>query len=222
MRLFMSGQCERRGLVSLQRVAAFAGVEIGSRRELSIVLVFVAIGATCEFDFKKRVFAFRNMTLRTLHREMFPFERIGGGRVIFHRECRGFEAIDGVASRTLRPLRPLGELAVMRVGLVTVHARSKRDRLLEISTRMAERAVHGHMLSLQRVLRLGVIEVLIHRSQGNLLPTRGAVAGLAALRETAMMRIHVAIGALRERQSCIPRLAVGAGGMALFTLHLCV
>jgi hypothetical protein len=30
----------------------------------------------------------------------------------------------------------------------------------------------------------------------------------------------MAIGALRERQSCISRLAVAAGGMALFTLHL--
>jgi len=220
MRLFMSGQCERRGLVSLQRVAALTGVEIWSRRELSIVLVFVAIDATRELDFKQGVFAFRDMTLGTLHSEVFPFERIGGGRVIFRRKGRGFEAVDGVASGALRSLRLLGELAIMRVGLVTIHAGSKRDGLFEISTGMAKRAVHDHVLSLQRVLRLGVIEVLIHHRQGNPLPTRGAVAGLAALREAAMMRIRMAIGALRERQSCVPRFAVGAGGMALFTLHL--
>jgi hypothetical protein len=78
MRLFMSRQCELRGLISLQCVAAFAGVEIRSRCKLSIVLVFVAIGTAREFHFKKCVFAFRDMTLGALHREVFPFERIGG------------------------------------------------------------------------------------------------------------------------------------------------
>jgi hypothetical protein len=142
--------------------------------------------------------------------------------VIFRCEGRRFEAVDGMASCTLRPLRALGELAVMRVGLVTIHASGKRDGFLEISTGMAERAVHGHVLSLQRILCLRVIEVLIHHGQGNLLPTRSAVAGLAALREAAMMRIGVTIGALSERQSRIPRITVAARGMALFTLHLCM
>ncbi len=48
--LFMPRQRERRRLVSLQRVATFARVQIRSRSELPVVLIFMAIGAALELD----------------------------------------------------------------------------------------------------------------------------------------------------------------------------
>src|SRR5450631_662530 len=65
-----------------------------------------------------------------------------------------------------------------------------------------------------------MVEVLADRSQGNSLPAFGVVARLAALRETAVVRIVVAIRALGKRYSGVARFAVGARRVTLFTLHL--
>ena len=148
MRLFVTGQGKGGWFVALQRVAALAGVEVRSSGELPIVLVFVAIDTTRKLDLEKRVLAFGNMTLGAIDSEVFPFERIGRGRVIFRRERRRFETFHGVAARALRTSGPLGELAVVRIGLVTIHALCERDRLFEISTSMAARAIHGRVLAL--------------------------------------------------------------------------
>jgi len=220
VRFFVPGQRKRRRLVSLQRVAALAGVEVRRPSELSIVLVLVAIGAVRKLDLEERVLAFGNMTLGTFDREVFPFERISGSGMIFCRKGRRLKTIHGVAGRAFRPLGPLHELPIMWIGLVAIHALRERDRLFEISTSVAERAIHRRMLALQRVLGLRVIEVPTHRSQRNSFPAFGAVAGLAALRETAVVRIGVTIRALGKRYPGVARLAVGARCVALFTLHL--
>src|ERR1035441_5940838 len=115
-----------------------------------------------------------------------------------------------MAGRAFDTPRPLGELAVMRIGLVTIHALGEGDRLFEISARVATRTIHGGVLALQRILGLRVIEIPAHRSHGNSLPAFGVVAGLAALRETAVVRIGVAIRALGKRDSGVARFAVGA------------
>ena len=188
MRLFVPGQRKRRRLVSLQRVAALAGVEVRRPSELPIVLVLVAIGAVRKLDLEERVLAFGNMTLGAFDREVFPFERISGSGMIFCRKGRRFKTIHGVAGRALRTPGPLRELAIMWIGLVAIHALRERDRLFEISTSVAERAIHRRMLALQRILGIRVIEVPTHRSQRNSFPAFGAVAGLAALRETAVVR----------------------------------
>ena len=148
MRLLVAGQRERRGFVPLQRVASLAGIEVRSPGELPIVLVFVAISATRKHNLEQCVFALGNMTLGAFDGEVFAFERIGRGRVIFRRERRRFETFHGVAARALRTSGPLGELAVVRIGLVTIHALCERDRLFEISTSMAARAIHGRVLAL--------------------------------------------------------------------------
>ncbi len=107
----------------------------------------------------------------------------------------------------------------MRI-FVTVAALGKRDRLFEISASMALGTIDGGMLSFQRELRLRVIEMRSHRLQRDILPTACVVAGGTALRETAVMRIFVAIGTLVERNSRILRLAIGAIRMTLRALHL--
>jgi len=76
------------------------------------------------------------------------------------------------------------------------------------------------VLPLQQILGLRVIEVSVHRSQRNFLPAFCVVARLAALRETAVMRIRVTIRAFGKRYPGVARLAVGARGVALFTLYL--
>lgn len=137
MRVLVPGQRKRRGLVSLQRVAALAVVEVWSRRELPLMLIFVAIGAALKLNLEERVFAFGNMTLGALDAEMLPFQRIGRGGMKFRRKRRRFEAIHGVAGRAPCAPGPLGELAVMRIGLVTIHALGERDRFLELSSSVA-------------------------------------------------------------------------------------
>ena len=220
MRLFVTGERKCGWFVPLQRVAALAGVEVRSPGELPIVLIFVAIGAVRKLNLEKCVFACGDVTLGAFNREVFPFERICGSGMIFCRKGRRLKTIHGVARRALSTSGPLGELAVVWIGLVAIHAFRKRNRLFEISTCVAERAIHGHMLALQWILGLRVIEGLIHHSQRNSLPAFGAVAGLAALRETAVVRICVAIRALGKRYPGVARLAVGARCVALFALYL--
>ncbi len=159
------------------------------------------------------------MTLRAFHREMFPFERIGRCRVIFRRESRRLEPLHRVAGRALRTTRPFRELAVVRIGFVAIHAMREGYRLLEISSRMAARAIHSRVFPQQRILGLGVVEVAAHRCHRNLLPTLGAVTRLAALRETALVWIRVAIRALAKRNSGVPRFAISARRMAFFALN---
>ena len=65
-----------------------------------------------------------------------------------------------------------------------------------------------------------MIKALVHTLQRNLLPTDSAVAGLARLREAAVVRILVAIDALFERNARILGLAVGSVGVALGALYL--
>ena len=220
MRLLVAGQRERRGFVPLQRVASLAGIEVRSPGELPIVLVFVAISATRKHNLEQCVFALGNMTLGAFDGEVFAFERIGRGRVIFRRERRRFEAVHSVASRALRAPRSLGELAVVRIGLVTIHTLCERNRLFEISASVTECAIHGRVFALERILRLRVIKVLTHRSQRNSLPAFGAVAGLTALREASVVWISVAVRTFGKRYPGVTRLAVGCRRVALFTLHL--
>src|SRR5579859_5917242 len=170
MRFLVPRQRKRGRLVSLQRVAPLARVQVRSPGELPIMFILVAIGAAPKLDLEERVFAFGDMTLRTLHCEVFPFERISRGGVLFRRERRGLEAFYRVAPRALRASGPLRKLSVMRIGLVTIHALRKCNRLFEISTRVAARAIHRPMLALERVLRLPVVKVLTHHRQRNSLP----------------------------------------------------
>ena len=201
-------------------MAELAGVEVRSRRELSIVVILVAIGAALKLYLEERVFSLRDMTLGTLDAEVLPFQRIGRGGVELCRECRRLEAVHGMAGRALHTSGPFGELAAMRIGLVAIHALGEGDRLLEISACMASRTIHSRVFPLQRILGFRMIEVPIHRNQRNSLPAFGVMARLTALRKTAVVHVRMAIRTLGKRYARIARLGVGARRVALFTLHL--
>ena len=152
---------------------------------------------------------------------MAALQRICGARVLLDREKRRFPSLHCMAGRAFARIRALGKLSVMCV-LVTIGALGKGDGLLEVPSGMALGAIDRNMLPFERELRLRVIEMRSHRLQRDLFPTACAVAGGTALRETAVMRIFVAIGTLVERNSRILRLAIGAIGMTLRALHLSV
>lgn len=124
-----------------------------------------------------------------------------------------------MAGRALAAILTLDELPVMSV-LVAICALLERDGLLEIAIGVALRAIDGSVLALKRVLRLGVVEALVDGLQTDPLPSGGAVAGVATLREAAMVRVLVAIGALAEWNAGVLRLAVGTVGVTLGTLDL--
>jgi len=140
--------------------------------------------------------------------------------MVFRRERRWFKSIHRVTRRAFPTARPFGELAVVRIGLVTIDALREGDRLLEVSARVAAFATHGRVFSLQRILGFCVVKVFANRSQRDFLPALGAMAGLAALRETPVVRVVVAIRTLGKRNPRIARLGVRARHVALLALHL--
>ncbi len=131
------GQAERGGPESQQTVAAFAAVRVGCDGELGSMGIIMAIGATLKLDFVERASALGNMTLRAGHGRVLPFQGISGCGVLFHAEGRRLEAFHGVARRALTAAHPLGKLAAMRIGFVTIHALLENQRLLEISLGVA-------------------------------------------------------------------------------------
>ena len=219
MGLFMFGHGEGGGLVAFQVVAAIAGIEIWSSRELIRMPVAVTIGAVLELHLKQSVFALGDVTLRALEAGMAALQRISRCSVLLHREQRRLPSLYVVASGALATIGTFGELPVVRV-FVAIHASLEQERLLEIPTGMALSAVDANVLAQQWKLRLGVIEVLIDSLERHFLPSTRAVARLAALRKTAAMRIFVAVRTLIEGNSDILWLAVGTVRVALRALHL--
>lgn len=220
LRFFVARKGKSGGLVAFQTVAAVTSVEVRRCGKLSGVTVAVAIRATIELHLEQRVLALGNMALGALHVRVPPFQGISTRSVFGHGEGRRLPPAHLVARGALPVIRPLRELPIMRIRFVAIHARGKGQRLFEIAVGVAPCAVHAEMLSFQPILRLRVVETLIHRAERNLLPAHGGVAGLATLRKTSMMRILMAVRTLVEGNARIARLVVGPRSMALGALNL--
>ena len=160
------------------------------------------------------------MALCALQGGVLAFQWIGRGGVLLESISGRLEALNIVARCALPTIRTFGELAAVRIRPVAVHALRECQRLLEVASCVALRALHFSMLPQERVLGLRVIEALIDRGRRDPLPTTRVVAGLASLREAAFMRIAVAIGALAEGQSHEARLVVRSWRMTFLTGHL--
>lgn len=219
MGFLVFGQCERGGLVSFEVVAAVASIEVRGRSELAGVTIAVAISATLKLYLEESVLALGDVALGALQARVASFQRVGSRGVLLQREKGRLPALHVVAGGALSAVGTLGELSVVSI-LVAVHTFLEGKRLLEVPPLMALAAIDGGVFSEQRKLGLGVVEALVDRLQVDLLPSGGVVAGLAALREAAMMRVLVAVGALVERYANILRLSVGPVGVALGALHL--
>ena len=151
---------------------------------------------------------------------MPTLEWIIRGGVLFHRKLRWLPAFDSVTGRAFNALRTFGELPLVRVRFMAVHALCKYQRLLEVAVGMALGAIHAGVLAFQRELRFGVIEALVHRLQRDLLPAAGVVTGLATLRETSVVRILVTVRTLIKGDAHVLRFAIRTVRVALGALHL--
>jgi len=220
MRFLVSRQSERGRLIGLESVAAVAGVEIRSSRKLPRMPVGMAVSAARELDFEQRVLPLRNMTLRALQPRMPALQRIRAGSVLLHGEGRWFPALHVMTRGAFSAVGTFGELAVVRIGLVAVHALGESQRFLKVASGVALGAINRSMFAEQREPGLRVVEAFVHALQRDFLPSTRAVAGLAGLREAAAMRVLMAVGALAKRNSNILRLAVVPIGVALGALRL--
>jgi len=140
--------------------------------------------------------------------------------VVLHGEPRGFPSLDSVTRGALRAGRTLGELSIVWVGLVAVHALLESQRLFKVPVSVALDAINRRVLSEQGIFCFGVIEALVDRFRRDLLPPTGVVAGLAALGKASVMRIGVAIRTLREGNPRVTRLVVRSRGVAFLTSYL--
>ena len=154
VRLFVLSQTKRGRLVSLERMAAVAGVEVGRRHKLPRMIVGMAVGAAFEFDLEHCVIPSRDVTFRTFHHRMFALQRICARRVLLHGESRRLPSLHRMAGSALSALLMLGELATVRIGFVAIHALLKWQRLSEVSVGVALGAIDADMFPFQRELGL--------------------------------------------------------------------
>ena len=208
MRLLVPDHRKGRRLVSLDIVAAVAGIEIRCRGKLLGVPIAVAIGAALEFHFENSVTSLRDVALGTLEPRVTALQRIRSQCVLFHRESRGLPPLNLVARLTFATVRPLLELAFMWIGFVAVHALGEGQWLFEIAIGVALGAVHAGMLPFERELCLRVIEALVDCLERDLLPTAWVVARLATLREASLMRISMAVRTRVKPDADILRLSL--------------
>ena len=215
--LFVLGERKRRRLESLKRVALLALIQPGRSGELRLVLVVVAVQATGELDFVKRVLSLRDVALGAFELRVLAFERICGGGVRLPIEPGRLPAVDVVAGRALAAIGTLRELAVVRV-FVAVHALGERQFFLEVGVGVAGDALHGLVLAEQGILGLGVVETSGEAGGDDSLPAASGMAGLTSLLgKAALVRVGVAIVTFAEGQANVTRLIVGARRVALFT-----
>lgn len=116
----------------------------------------------------------------------------------------------------------LGELSLVRVRLVTIHAFLESQRFFEISACVALGTFHAGMLSQKWILGCRVVEAFADCLRRYFCPSARVVACLAALRKASTMRIGVTIGALAECDSRVARFIVLSGRMTFLAGDLCV
>lgn len=84
--LFVLGQSESGGPISLEIMTAVAAVEVRRCGELTGMLVGVTIRAALELNLEQGVLSFGDVTLHTFQTRMSALQRIVGGSVFFQRE----------------------------------------------------------------------------------------------------------------------------------------
>lgn len=115
--------------------------------------------------------------------------------MLFDAEQRRFPAIDGVTLSALALFRPGVELPFVGIGSVTILAIGKRNLFLKVILDVAGGTSDADMLSGQRILGLGMIEVVAGQQR---LPASCRVAGVAGFLEFTAVRIDVTIVAFAK------------------------
>ena len=135
-------------------------VSVGSSGELCLVFVFVTRHAAVELQLVNRLFALGNVASRAFYLRVLGFEGISGSSVIFYRVLRRFKSLQCVAGGAISFIGALDKLSLVLV-LMAIQALAKGDLLLKVTLEMAGHAFYLLMLSLQWILRFGVVERLV-------------------------------------------------------------
>ncbi len=103
------------------------------------------------------------------------------------------EPIHRMTAFAFAAVLPACELAIVRIGLVTVSAELVGNGFLEIAGTMTAAACRFEVLSEKRILRLRVVKT---SGEAGLLPGNGVVARFAALLERSAVHISMTRRAL--------------------------
>ena len=141
------------------------------------------------------------VTFFARHRRMFSQQRILCCRVRPHVESGARKAIHGVTRPAIAAVHPLRKLAVMLVRM-TVEALVCRDWSFEIRTLVARGALHGGVLSSERVTRPGVVKALQQRCPRDF-PSRCGMTCPTTGCESSTVRVAMASRALGKVQALI-------------------
>lgn len=197
-----------RGLESGCIVALLAAIAPGRPSKLPLMLVLVAVDALRKFDFEFRLFARRDVTRFAFDGRVREGEWETGLCVIGNGEDGGIPTLHGVAAFATAAISALGELPLVRIGLVAVSAGVMRNRRFEIAALVTAYARNIDMLALQREVCFGVVEFL---GEARLLPGGCGVARVATLLECPLVRVPMAVGAVCELEPGVARLVISAG-----------
>jgi len=208
----------RRAVPVHHGVAVFAAVLIGSAHKLAVMRILVAIHAEFKLDVVNCVLTCRDMTLRTFHLDVFALQGIARVVVLLRAERRRLPSVDVVTFFAGAFPRAIVELALVRIGRMTVLASLKGNLLLEVIIQMASLASHLGMLAEQRVLGLRVIKVITGQHD---FPAVDGMTALARFFELAAVRINVAINTVGKLHVLVAdRSARGVRLMAFVARHL--
>src|SRR5450759_1693774 len=221
-RLVMARQGELRGLEAVHRVAGFATVLVWRVRKLAGVYVTVAIDALLVPNLIASRRTRRWVALGASDGSMLAGQWIRAFGVGHPRISGRLPAIGGMATRAVARVGACGKLPPMDVlmaGLTLL----MRHRGFEVGGLVALVAGHRRVLAEQREFRSGMVERrdrISRRFPDGIVMTRIAGGG-----ERTAMRVLVAIGALRKRDSGVAYDLVGGIGrrqraMAPGALHL--
>jgi len=94
--------------------------------------------------------------------------------VFLHRKKGGLPALHIVTGRALTAVRAFRKLSFMGI-LVAVRTLLELERLFEIPIGVALSALDRSVLAFQRVLCLGMVELLVDALHRDLLPSTGVV-----------------------------------------------
>ena len=141
-------------------VTLLATILVRLAHKLIVVRIFVAVRAQLEFHFIDGVFACGDVALGAFDLYMFALQRVLRGVVFFHAESGRLPAVYGVALGTFAFLRPRIKLALVRIRRMAILAIREGNLFFEVILDMASGASDGDVLAGQRILGLGVIEVV--------------------------------------------------------------
>lgn len=211
-------QREFHGMKALYAVAVFTTILVRGPRELSLVHIHVTCQTFRVSDLEHRVRTFRDVTFRTCHFFVLPFERVFSGSMHRYREERWLEALHIMTLGAFAGRFALAELPVVHI-LMAIYTFRVWDGFLEVRILVAFLAKHGFVLPEEREICFGMVK---SRDSSHLAPRRCRMARLARIRKCPVVRIAMARDAILEGNSGVLHVGLWSlyGGVAFLAGYL--